>query len=95
MTAAISGGARPFWTATPTRMIWRCRFRVSGERVGHKGKTFERGPMFARWEAPEQVTRPYPVMLVHGDGSQGTEWVDTPDGRPAGCSAWSRRGMRR
>ena len=38
--------------------------------------------MFAEWEAPEQVARPHPVVLVHGGGFQGTEWFDTPDGRP-------------
>ena len=45
------------------------------------GRTYQRGPMFAEWETPEQVTRPYPVVLVHGGGFQGAEWLDTPDGR--------------
>lgn len=34
------------------------------------------------WEAPEEITRPYPVVLVHGGGGQGTDWRGTPDGRP-------------
>ncbi len=33
------------------------------------------------------MTRPYPVVLVHGGGFQGTEWLDTPDGRPG----WAQR----
>jgi len=26
--------------------------------------------------------RPYPMVLVHGGGGQGTDWLATPDGRP-------------
>jgi pimeloyl-ACP methyl ester carboxylesterase len=43
--------------------------------------------MFVEWEAPEQVVQPYPVVLVHGGTLQGTEWGDTPDGRPG----WAQR----
>ncbi len=43
--------------------------------------------MFVEWEAPEQVTQPYPVVLVHGGALQGMEWLDTPDGRPG----WAQR----
>ena len=43
--------------------------------------------MYVSWEAPEQVTQPYPLILVHGGAMQGTEWLDTPDGRPG----WAQR----
>ena len=33
------------------------------------------------------MTQPYPVILVHGGTLQGTEWLDTPDGRPG----WAQR----
>lgn len=42
---------------------------------------------FVEWEAPEQVTKPWPIVLLHGGGYQGTEWFDTPDGRPG----WAQR----
>ena len=73
---------RPFWAGVPARTIRRGHFWVPGERVERAGKTYQRGPMFAEWEAPQEVTRPYPIVLVHGGGFQGTEWLDTPDGRP-------------
>ena len=79
--------ARQFWVNTPTRSSRRGRFWVPGERVTINGKTFQRAPMFVEWEAPEQVTQHYPIVLVHGGGFQGTEWQDTPDGRPG----WSQR----
>ena len=43
--------------------------------------------MFVAWEAPERSPKPYPIVLVHGGALQGTEWMDTPDGRPG----WAQR----
>ena len=75
------------WSTAPVRSIRRGHFWVSGERVSLAGKTYQRGPMFVEWEAPECVTRPWPIVLMHGGGFQGTEWLDTPDGRPG----WAQR----
>src|SRR4029079_8669590 len=41
-----------------------------------------RGPMFVYWEAPVEVTKPYPIVLIHGGGGQGLDYLGTPDGRP-------------
>jgi pimeloyl-ACP methyl ester carboxylesterase len=68
-------------------MVRRGHFWVPGERVSLGGLTYQRGPMFVEWEAPEEVTRPWPVILIHGGGFQGTEWFETPDGRPG----WAQR----
>ena len=76
-----------FWMEAPLRTSRRGQFWVPGERVSVSGKTYQRGPMFVAWEAPEQVTQPYPIVLVHGGAMQGTEWLDTPDGRPG----WAQR----
>ncbi|MFC0387549.1 alpha/beta hydrolase [Muricoccus vinaceus] len=75
------------WTSSPARTVRRGHFWVPGERVSISGRTYQRGPMFVEWEAPEQVTRRWPVVLMHGGGFQGTEWLDTPDGRPG----WAQR----
>lgn len=83
----IRDESRPFWADVPARTSRRGSFRVPGERVIEGGYTFQRGPMFVDWEAPEVVTRPHPVVLVHGGTFQGTEWLDTPDGRPG----WAQR----
>ena len=83
----MSNTPPPFWSDVPARSSRRGQFWVPGERVTHDGKTYQRGPMFVAWEAPERVTRPHPVVLVHGGAMQGTEWLDTPDGRPG----WAQR----
>ena len=38
--------------------------------------------MFVQWEAPVEMHRRYPLVLVHGGGGQGLDWLGTPDGRP-------------
>ena len=85
--------SRPFWAGTPTRTIRRGHFWIPGERVEHEGKTFQRGPMFADWEAPEQVTRLYPIVLVHGGGFRARSGSLLRMAAPAGRSGWSKRGM--
>lgn len=76
-----------FWENAPVRTSRRGRFWIPGERVTVETKTYQRGPMFVEWEAPERVTQPWPIVLVHGGALQGTEWLDTPDGRPG----WAQR----
>jgi pimeloyl-ACP methyl ester carboxylesterase len=75
------------WLNAPVRAIRRGHFWVPGERIAIHDRTFQRGPMYVEWEAPETMTRKWPVVLMHGGGFQGTEWFDTPDGRPG----WAQR----
>ena len=75
------------WMTTPSRTVRRGHFWIPGEHVAIGDKTHQRGPMYVEWEAPEQVTRRWPAVLMHGGGFQGTEWFDTPDGRPG----WAQR----
>ncbi|WP_411152462.1 alpha/beta hydrolase [Streptomyces sp. A30] len=46
------------------------------------GGTLPRGQMYVQWESPTEVRHPYPVVLVHGGGGQGLDYLGTPDGRP-------------
>ena len=86
---AVQNGARPkpFWADTPVRTSRRGYFWIPGERVIKDGQTYQRGPMFVEWEAPAEVTKPLPIVLVHGGTYQNLEWLDTPDGRPG----WAQR----
>ena len=38
--------------------------------------------MYVEYMIPAQVRHPFPMVLVHGGGGQGTDWMGTPDGRP-------------
>jgi len=75
------------WLNKPARTIRHGHFWVPGDGVMNNGRTYQRGPMFVEWEAPDAVTKPYPIVLVHGAGLQGSEWFGTPEGRPG----WAQR----
>jgi pimeloyl-ACP methyl ester carboxylesterase len=38
--------------------------------------------MYVEYWVPRQVKHPYPIVIVHGGGGQGLDWLGTPDGRP-------------
>ncbi len=38
--------------------------------------------MYVEYAVPTQLRHPYPIVLVHGGGGQGLDWMGTPDGRP-------------
>ena len=73
--------AAPHLSAAP-RTSRRGFFWLPGERIEHEGATVQRGAAFVAWEAPAEPTDLPPVVLIHGGGGQGTEWMQTPDGRP-------------
>jgi pimeloyl-ACP methyl ester carboxylesterase len=54
--------------------------------------TVPRGQMYVEWEAPVDGGRPYPVVLIHGGGGQGLDYLGTPDGRPGWASQLVREG---
>lgn len=39
------------------------------------------GQMYVGFQLPAQKRHRYPLVLVHGGGGQGTDWMGTPDGR--------------
>ncbi|SEK82046.1 Alpha/beta hydrolase family protein [Roseateles sp. YR242] len=86
MTVVVTPTFAP-WTSAPARTVRRGHFWIPGERVVRAGKTLQAGPMYVEWEAPEHRQRPFPIVLMHGGGFQGSEWFDTPDGRPG----WAQR----
>jgi pimeloyl-ACP methyl ester carboxylesterase len=67
-------------------------FWVVDETVSLPQGTVPRGQIFVQWEAPETVTKPYPIVLVHGGGGQSTDYLGTPDGRPGWATFLVREG---
>jgi pimeloyl-ACP methyl ester carboxylesterase len=50
--------------------------------------------MYVESWIPTQVKHPYPVVLVHGGGGQGLDWMGTPDGRPGWAQFLVQEGYR-
>lgn len=58
-------------------------FWVGVERVDlARGAVVNGKQMYVEYQIPAQVRHPYPIVLVHGGGGQGLDWMSTPDGRP-------------
>ena len=64
------------------------------ERVQSQYGTVVRGPMYVEWEEPVEVTQPYPIVLIHGGGGQGLDWMQTFDGRPGWAPMLVQRGYK-
>ncbi len=80
-TAPLTSATAPHLTGNPVTAR-RGFFWIGAEPATVAAATVTRGQMFVQWEAPPEVTKPYPLILVHGGGGQGTDWLGTPDGRP-------------
>ena len=83
----------PHQTNAPLITSRRGQFWIAGERLKSEFGTVQRAPMFVAWEAPENVTQPYPLILIHGGGGQGTDWTGTVDGRPGWATRFVEAGF--
>jgi pimeloyl-ACP methyl ester carboxylesterase len=50
--------------------------------------------MYVEYWVPSQVRHPYPIVMVHGGGGQGTDWMGTPDGRRGWATIFLEEGYR-
>jgi pimeloyl-ACP methyl ester carboxylesterase len=47
-----------------------------------KGSFIGGQQMYVEYMVPARVRKTFPIVLVHGGGGQGLDWMGTPDGRP-------------
>jgi pimeloyl-ACP methyl ester carboxylesterase len=59
-------------------------FYAGGKYVKAEGATEETmgGAMYVEVMVPRQIRSPYPIVMLHGAGQTGVDWLQTPDGRP-------------
>jgi pimeloyl-ACP methyl ester carboxylesterase len=77
--AAPPGSIPTFATADIARTGF---FYVGGHYVGAAGKEVMDGAEYVEVMVPKKIRRPYPIVFLHGAGQTGTDWLQTPDGRP-------------
>jgi len=56
-------------------------FYVGGHYAGAAATEVMTGQMYVEFLRPARVTRPYPLVLIHGAAQTATNWLGTPDGR--------------
>lgn len=84
---------RPHESGASATLLRTGSFWVTGDLTETPQGHVQRGQMFVEWLAPERVTEPHPVVLVHGGGGQGTDWLTTPDGRPGWAYRFAAEGF--
>ena len=57
-------------------------FYAGGHYVGPPGKEVMDGAEYVEVMVPKRVRHAYPIVFFHGAGQTGTDWLQTPDGRP-------------
>src|SRR6202790_1722264 len=77
--AAPPGSIPTFSTADVDRTGF---FYVGGHYVGGPGKEVMDGAEYVEVMVPKKIRHPYPIVFFHGAGQTGTDWLQTPDGRP-------------
>jgi pimeloyl-ACP methyl ester carboxylesterase len=68
--------------------------------LGAKPTELERGSvvngeqMYVEYWTPAEVRHPYPMVIVHGGGGQGLDWLGRPDGGPGWVNYLLQEGYR-
>jgi len=50
------------------------------------------GQMFVQYQIPSERRHPYPIIMIHGGGQTGSNFLSTPDGRPGWADYFLREG---
>ena len=67
-------------------------FFVGGSYNGDAPRQFMSGQMYVRHLKPAKKTKPFPIVMVHGTGQTGTNFLGTPDGRPGWAQFFAAKG---
>lgn len=66
---------------------------VGGQYTTAKdGQQIMVGQMYVQYQIPQRRTHPYPIVMWHGGGQTGTNFLGTPDGRPGWADYFLRQG---
>jgi pimeloyl-ACP methyl ester carboxylesterase len=82
--AAVVFGTAAFAGGEAGRLELRdvgARFVGYTTEPGDNGSLNVSNAMFVQYLLPSNRRHPYPLVMIHGGGGQGTDWLETPDGR--------------
>ena len=79
--SAADAQDRLFDASKPLEIADQGAFSIPGRYVEAGKDTIMVGQMFVQYQVPKTKTRPYPVVMIHGGGQTGINFLGTPDGR--------------
>lgn len=83
---AINAAGEP--SSGPLAIAKQGYFYAGGRAAG--GVTVDQ--MFVQYQIPAKVTAPYPIVMIHGNMQNGSNFLGTPDDRPGWADYFLRRG---
>ena len=101
LAAAVAGAAGAAHAAaatanpaprTPLAIAQQGYFFVGGRYTDAKDGKIMAGQMFVQYQIPHPRRHRYPIVMWHGGGQTGTNFLGTPDGRPGWADFFLRQG---
>ncbi|MEH0590107.1 alpha/beta fold hydrolase, partial [Streptomyces sp. B21-106] len=86
------GTAEPARAASPLTISEQGAFWVGVGRRPTEAGTAAEAAMYVQYQIPADLRHPLPVVMVHGGGGQGTDYLSTPDGRPGWATRFVQAG---
>jgi pimeloyl-ACP methyl ester carboxylesterase len=90
-TDTLSGQAS-FDASHPLELADQGCFFVAGRYAGARGDTMV-GQMYVQYQVPARRSCDYPIVMVHGGGQTGVNFLGTPDGRRGWSDYFIARGF--
>jgi len=91
--AAQAAKVQPVTLKGPLMIASQGYFFVGGKYTTTKdGQQIMAGQMYVQYQIPQRRTQPYPIVMWHGGGQTGTNFLGTPDGRPGWAEYFLRQG---
>ena len=78
--------------ATPLVIAKQGYFFIAGKYSAGKDGQVMSGQMFVQFQIPQNKKHRYPIIMWHGGGQTGTNFLGTPDGRPGWADYFLREG---
>ncbi|HUI59383.1 MAG TPA: alpha/beta hydrolase, partial [Steroidobacteraceae bacterium] len=76
----------------PLTLAARGFFWCGGERLELRSGAVLRGQMYVEYWIPQDLRQPWPIVMVHGGGGQGLDFLGTADGREGWVHWFVRKG---
>src|SRR3954467_8804921 len=91
--AAQTVKGEPMLPKGPLMIASQGYFFVGGNYMKTKdGQQVMASQMYVQYQIPQRRTHRYPVVMWHGGGQTGTNFLGTPDGRPGWADYFLRQG---
>jgi pimeloyl-ACP methyl ester carboxylesterase len=81
IVAGCAGTGGQSGAGGPVTIAEQGYFHVGGRYTKTKDGQIMTGQMFVQYQVPAERKSPYPVVMWHGGGQTGTNFISTPDGR--------------